>query len=252
MREYVFAAEYESGADPLMDVFIDNPSLIGRALRVSVSSAGLWRVDRFTGPSEALECLETVVTDPIVCNECLGVHQNCSYESEYEVVEDGPESRLVYAYTSGGRYCHSVPHLVARTFGEGPLFDARRRGNVYEWRVLLPGEGAGGEVFDRLQDGLPDGVSLSLKQVGTPSSWSPVDISQTALSHDQRRAIETAVDLGYYETPRAASLGDIADVLDIPKSTLRYRLRHAEQWVTEQVFSEKQSPVISTNRVSSE
>lgn len=252
MREFIFAAEYERGADPLMDVFIDYPDLVGRALRVSVSSTGLWRVDRFTGPSEALERLEAVVTDPTVCNECLGVHPNCSYESEYEVLEDGSESRLVYAYTSGGRYCHSVPHLVARTLGEGPLFDARRRGNVYEWRVLLPGETAGGEVFDRLQDGLPDGVSLSLKQVGTPSSWSTVDVPKSTLAHDQRRAIEVAIDLGYYEMPRAASLGEVADALDIPKSTLRYRLRHAEQWMTEQVFSETQSPAVSTNRVSSE
>ncbi|WP_434530106.1 hypothetical protein ACODNH_02335 (plasmid) [Haloarcula sp. NS06] len=129
-------------------------------------------------------------------------HPNCSYETEYEVIEDGTESLLVYAYTSGGRYCHSVPHLVTRTIGEGPLFDARRRRNVYEWRVLLPGDASGGEIFDRLQDGLPSGVSLSLKQAGAPSLWSTVDVSQTALSPDQRHAIETAVELGYYETPR--------------------------------------------------
>lgn len=71
-------------------------------------------------------------------------------------------------------------------------------------------------------------------------------------THDQRRAVETAVGLGYYETPRAASLGDIADVLDVPKSTLRYRFWNTEQWTTEQVFGEKQSPVASVNRVSSE
>lgn len=251
MREYVFAAEYERGADPLMDVFIENPTLVGRALRVSVSNAGLWRVDRFVGSTDTLERLEAVVTDPSVCNECLGDHPGCTYDSEYEVVADEPESRLVYAYTAGGRYCHSVPHIVSRTFGEGPLFDARRRGNVYEWRVLLPGDAAGGEVFDRLQDGLPDGVSLSLKQVGTPSSWSAVDISRRDLSHDQRRAIETAVDLGYYGTPRAASLGAVADALDIPKSTLRYRLRRAEQWLTEQVFGENRATAESTDRVRS-
>jgi hypothetical protein len=249
MREYVLAAEYDRGADPVMDVFIDNPDLIGRALRVSVSNAGLWRVDRFVGSSETLNRLEAVVTDSTICNECLGVHPNCSYETEYEVIEDGTESFLVYAYTSGGRYCHSVPHLVTQTVGEGPLFDARRRREVYEWRVLLPGDASGGEIFDRLQDGLPSGVSLSLKHVGAPSLWSTVDVSQTALSHDQRHAIETAVELGYYETPRGVSLGEVADELGIPKSTLRYRLRHAEQWVIEQVFGESRTPTERTDRI---
>ncbi|WP_434530105.1 hypothetical protein ACODNH_02330 (plasmid) [Haloarcula sp. NS06] len=72
MREYVLSAEYDRGADPVMDIFIDNPDLIGRALRVSVSNTGLWRVDRFVGSSETLNRLEAVVTDTTICNECLG------------------------------------------------------------------------------------------------------------------------------------------------------------------------------------
>lgn len=238
MREYILSATYERGADPLMDVFISYPDLVGRALRVAASSAGLWRVDRFVGSEEALGELERVMTDHSVCNECLGEHPDCTIEGEYEVVADKTGSRLIYAYSSGGRYCHSIPFFTTQTVGNGALFDARRRENVYEWRVLLPSNTMGGGIFDQLQDGLPEGVELSLKQVGAPSAWPNADISQMDLPHDQRQAIETAIECGYYETPREASLGDVAAELDLPKSTLRYRLRRAEQWLTNSVFSE--------------
>jgi predicted DNA binding protein len=38
--------------------------------------------------------------------------------------------------------------------------------------------------------------------------------------------------MGYYRTPRAVKLAEIADRLDVPESTLRYRLRRAEAWLT--------------------
>lgn len=246
MREYILTAEYDWGADPLMDVFISHSNLVGRALRVAASSAGLWRVDRFVGPDDALDKVERVMTDHSVCNECLGEHPGCTIDGEYEVVADERGGRFIYSYSSGGRYCHSIPFFTTQTVGNGALFDARRRGNVYEWRILLPGDTMGGEVFDRLQDGLPEGVELSLKQVGAPSAWLNADISQMDLPHNQRQAIEAAVECGYYETPREASLGDVADELDLPKSTLRYRLRRAERWLTNSVFSEATHDTINT------
>jgi len=238
MREYIFSASYERGADPLMDVFISYPDLVGRALRIAGSSAGFWRVDRFVGPEEALNEVERMMTNHSVCNECLGEHPGCTIEGEYEVVAEESGSRLIYAYTPGGRYCHSIPFMTTRTVGNGALFDAQRRENVYEWRVLLPGDTRGGEIFDQLQDGLPEGVEISLSQVGSPSAWPSADPSQKELPYEQRRAIEAAVECGYYETPRGASLGDVAAALALPKSTLRYRLRRAEQWLTNSVFGD--------------
>jgi hypothetical protein len=233
MREYTFTAKYGRGADAVMDVFIDYPDLLGTALNITASSAGLWRVDRLAGPSPALDAAEAVFTDKSVCNECLGEHGKCDISGEYEVVTESPTSRVLYSYADNGTYCHSVPFIAHRTFGDGLLFDAQRRANVYEWRVLMPGDPPIGDLFNELVDGLPERVFVSLSQVGTPSAWGVPTASLDDLSHEQRRALEAAVRQGYYATPRDASLGDIADQLGLPKSTLRYRLRRAEAWLTE-------------------
>ncbi|ELY85169.1 bacterio-opsin activator HTH domain-containing protein [Natrialba taiwanensis DSM 12281] len=40
--------------------------------------------------------------------------------------------------------------------------------------------------------------------------------------------MQAAVEYGYYETPRQIDLSELADRLDVPRSTLSYRLRRAE------------------------
>lgn len=58
--------------------------------------------------------------------------------------------------------------------------------------------------------------------------------SSELLSVDQREALHTAVTHGYYETPRQVDLSALADYLDIPRSTLSYRLRRAEAELAKQ------------------
>jgi predicted DNA binding protein len=41
------------------------------------------------------------------------------------------------------------------------------------------------------------------------------------------------VEHGYYETPRNVDVGELADHLDVPRSTLTYRLRRAEAALAE-------------------
>jgi hypothetical protein len=51
------------------------------------------------------------------------------------------------------------------------------------------------------------------------------------LTDRQREALTAAYDLGFYETPRAASYADIAEVLDCAPSTANELLRRAEATV---------------------
>ncbi|MFB6134408.1 MAG: helix-turn-helix domain-containing protein [Halanaeroarchaeum sp.] len=48
------------------------------------------------------------------------------------------------------------------------------------------------------------------------------------LTEKQRETVETAVDMGYYDRPREASLGDLADRLGVTRSALSQRLNAVE------------------------
>jgi hypothetical protein len=98
--------------------------------------------------------------------------------------------------------------------------------------VLVPDDAPVGELYDPRRDGLPEGRTVTLQQVGTPSRWGEHVTTIADLPYEQRQALETAVSMGSYETPREASLGDIAEALEVAQSTLRYRLRRAEAWLT--------------------
>ena len=238
MREYVLRLEYERGVHPVMDVFIQHPEMVAESLDLSASLDGGWRIVRLSGPEEALDALEEVYLDPAVCNDCTFPHPACDAEFEYQVLESEPTVRTIYKYVSDISYCHSVTYLALSHFGSGLVFDAEQRGSTYRYRILVP-SGANMRGFrDVLDEELPDGVSLDVERVGEPNRWVRPDHSVTELPFEQRQALETAFRMGYYETPRRSMLEDIATELDLPLSTLRYRLRRAEAWALGRLFAD--------------
>lgn len=62
-------------------------------------------------------------------------------------------------------------------------------------------------------------------------------VVRNELSQDQLVVLQTAHEMGYFETPRKASADDIASKLDIAQSTLSERLRLAENQLFDLVFS---------------
>ena len=239
MREFVFTIEYRSGANPLADVFIDHPDLIASALTISISKSGMWRVDRVTGSDAALKEFTHAYTDPVYCIECGGEQRECTSEWEFEILTENPNDLTVYSYLKRlPEYCHSIPHLAIREFGDGLLFDSQRRGNVYEWRILMPEDYPIGGLFDQLRDGAGDKTRLTLRQIKSPTRWGDGITTIADLPHEQRQVLETAVREGYYSTPRSIDLATLSTQMDIPKSTLRYRLRRAEAWLIESFVSE--------------
>ena len=58
------------------------------------------------------------------------------------------------------------------------------------------------------------------------------DVELSALLTDrQRRAIITAVEMGYYDTPRACSLTEVAEAMGVAKSTCSETLHRAESTI---------------------
>lgn len=115
MHELSFTIEYERGADPLADLFIDHPSAVATPVIISVSTRGLWRVDHVSGPSDALAAFQSLLTDPEYCMECEE-HPECTVESTREVVTERDGSFTLYSHSRNVSYCHSAPYFVVMAY----------------------------------------------------------------------------------------------------------------------------------------
>ena len=231
MREYVLLLEYDRGVHPIRDAFIDHPEVVVRALDISLGYDRGWRVERMTGPEDALDAVEAVYFND-QCNDCTYPTHTCDATATYQVLEREPTARTIYRHITEMSYCHAVSYLALKTLGEGLVFGATQRGPYYEWRILIPTERDVATFHQALREDLPEGVSLELRRVAEPEGWSSGERPQSRgdLPYEQREALETAVQMGYYEHPRATTLEDIATDLDLPLTTLGYRLRRAEAW----------------------
>ena len=79
-----------------------------------------------------------------------------------------------------------------------------------------------------------------LRTADTSTPAGEADNGVGALSPKQEAALQTAVEHGYYESPREVDVGELADHLDVPRSTLTYRLRRAEEHLAKQHVTGKQ------------
>lgn len=237
MQEFVFTVTYDRGSDPIADVFIDYPNVVMTSLSCSVTANSIWYLNRITGPAAALDRLDDVFLDPTHCNECLDA-QRCDTEWTYELLSSGETSRTVYAYGTDGDDCHSIPVLGVTHLGDGLFYDAERRGDQYRWRILVPDDAQVGDLYDTINDGLRDGLRLQLNHLTEPTRWGDTVVSLSGIPHEQRSVLREAVERGYYETPRAVTTQELADELDIPQSTVQYRLSRAEAWLATEFASE--------------
>ncbi|MFC7228327.1 helix-turn-helix domain-containing protein [Salinirubellus salinus] len=234
MRQVRFALQYEHSHDPLMDAFIEYPGLYASSLDISVSTAGLWRIDRIAGPSDGLDAVENVFLDPEICNECEPAQTDCGKSYEYEVIERSSNRCTLYTRARGEGSCHSVPYLAIKYCGNGLFFSSKRRGGTNEWTVLLPDGANVGSLYDALDSELCGSPRIHLQQVDEPSHWKDALVTRADLPYEQRLALEAAIDAGYYQTPKGITLDELSERLSLPRSTLRYRLRRAEEFVMTQ------------------
>jgi hypothetical protein len=151
------------------------------------------------------------------------------------VLERESTARTIYRHVPEMTYCHAVSYLALTTLGDGLVFDATQRGPYYEWRLLVPGDRDVDSFHRALREDLPDGVALELRRAGSPEAWLRANRAgeEHELPYEQREALETARRLGYYDRGGGVSLEDVAAELELPLTTLRYRLRRAEDWATE-------------------
>ena len=232
MREFEFTVHYEPGADDLMDLFVETPSLHARSQTCFANADAMWRIDRIVGPADVLDRLDDLYLDESTCNECLDM-ERCNSTREYQVLDAGTEHRLIYTRRQEIDRCHSIPYLAVDHVGDGVLLDAERSGDEYVWQVLMPEATSVGELYDAIDGNLRDGLTLELGHVAPVEGWGNDRRDWDDLSVEECRTLRAAVDAGYYCTPRETTVDELAGDLGVPRSTVQYRLQRAEAKVIE-------------------
>ena len=107
--------------------------------------------------------------------------------------------------------------------------DLRIEDGREEWQVCFVGERTEiRESLDAVQESAGADVTVqSMSSSGQPGQ-TPREQRLDTLTTTQREVYEHAREAGYYEWPRGASTRELADDLDVSKTTLLEHLRKAE------------------------
>jgi predicted DNA binding protein len=235
MREFVFTLHYGQGADPVMDTFIEAPRARSEAFVCSLDGEQAWRLERVVGPTAALDRIEDRLLAP--GGESIS-GRPCEGERYVDLLDAGPGHRVVYTYLADITGCETVPGLADRYLPGGVLFRLVRQEGEQRWQLLMRDDEKVGLLYDALSAALREGIRFEFGHLDSAGAWAADMLSSLTIAPDQHRVLRTAAEMGYYELPRETTLDEIADRLDLPRSTVSYRLRRAEAQLVEYYRSE--------------
>ncbi|XVH33260.1 helix-turn-helix domain-containing protein (plasmid) [Haloferacaceae archaeon DSL9] len=231
MREFVFALEYAPGTNAVADILADNPETKIRSLSCHVTPDNLWRVDHVSGGHDALDDLTGTVATAEYYTDCLA-RRDCEADWETQVLDHTDDALVLYSYWSRTPSCTSIPHLALDHFGDGLIFKTTWGGRRYEWRIIAPDDTTYHAFRSAIESEIDDTTGVAFIRVGDADDATPNDRA-LSLTPEQDAAVRAAVEHGYYQTPRGIETYELAEKLDIPGSTLSYRLRRAEAQLAE-------------------
>jgi predicted DNA binding protein len=228
MRSLVFALQYDPGRNRVADTLAAHPDARIRSLSLHVTAERLWRVDHATGTPAALDDIEDAFSTADYYADCLAT-DDCGATQSTQVLDHTDDTLVLYSYWERTPDCSSVPHIARAHLGDGVLFDTRHEGRHYTWRIIHSGRGDVGAFFDDLEAAVGTCAEMEmLRTTDTEVARRYGRGKRDELPPEQAAALEAAVEHGYYETPRAVDVGELAEHLGVPRSTLTYRLRRAE------------------------
>lgn len=235
MREFVFTLHYGQGADPVMDAFIEAPQARSEAFVCSLDGEQAWRLERVVGPTAALDRIEDRLLAP--GGESIS-GRPCEGERYVDLLDAGPGHRVVYTYLADITGCETVPGLANRYLPSGVLFRLVRQEGEQRWQLLMRDDEKVGLLYDALSASLRDGLRFEFGHLDSEGAWAADMLSSLTIAPDQDEVLRTAAEMGYYELPSETTLDEVADRLDLPRSTVSYRLRRAEAQLVEHYRSE--------------
>lgn len=245
MREVVFTVEYDQGADPLMDAFIEYPDLYARSMQVQATSEAMWGIEKVVGPPSVLDEYDNRLEQAARDSSLVGMCGAPVTEYQYEILSSNLESRKIYSLQREGDDPRSIPIAAANHLGEGVIMRSERHGDQFRWHLLI--DGSLGALHDDIRANLRNGLSLTVERLGEPPCLLEDGRTQHDLTAEQKTALEAALTHGYYEEPRETSVSEIAEKIGVPSSTLQYRLNRSEAWLAEQFAADSMTVDIDTS-----
>ncbi|WP_160135632.1 helix-turn-helix domain-containing protein [Halococcus salsus] len=242
MRELVFALEYEPKCNRVADTLADHPDAWIRSLSLHATENRLWRVDHATGTPDALADIEDAFLNSDYYADCLAT-EDCDATQTTQILDQTDDTLVLYSYWERTPLCSSIPHIARDHLGDGLLFDTRHESRHYTWRIIHSGEGDVSAFFDELATAVGDCARTEiLRTAATSTSTNNTNDRTTQLSPEQEAALQAAVEHGYYESPREIDVGGLAEHLNVPRSTLTYRLRRAEEHLAKEHVAHENLP----------
>jgi predicted DNA binding protein len=226
MHEFSFSITYEEGADAYADAFIGDDSLHAEAVYSCLQPSELWRLESVTGDPAALDATEGLLLDESLDRESVS-GRTCEAHRRHSLLTATGRRRVVYSYLSGTDRCDAIPVLASRYATGGLLLEVSRRGDRARWRVLLQSDEKVGMLYDTLGARLAEGLTFQFERLTEVDDWHNPLLASQSLPNEQLEVLSLAVEQGYFEAPREVTLEELADQLDIPRSTASYRLRRA-------------------------
>ena len=150
------------------------------------------------------------------------------------------DDRISYLHVSktDGRYryrCLSKhPCVVHRLVDSGLIVETLR---YRDGEAMIFGAVVGRDVLKGVMAAAGDTVGVKLERIYPLESEARETPSQRwDLTPAQEESLRTALEMGYFEIPRATSTEAVADELGISKSAFLERLRRGEQALFRQIF----------------
>ena len=144
------------------------------------------------------------------------------------------ESTRIFAYENGSVYRFDRDSGVAcaceriEAFG-WPVSDVRAVDGALHVTCYISDTNSLKTLLDDLRDAFDDVNIRGLRRTGGDGcvAYERIDVAQ--LTDRQRDVLETAYDMGYFEYPRTANAGAVADELGITRSTFTEHLAAAQR-----------------------
>jgi len=160
--------------------------------------------------------------------------------NEEFMLESGPEPETSVELTEAFEYGSKTMYRFSRDRGWGcpcetveefdcPIVDLRaREGSLYLVFHAVDMESLQGTIM-ALRERYPEiDVRRLLRTEHDVTEESPVFLDRSRLTDRQREVLETAHEMGYFDHPKGANAGEVAEALDITTSTFSEHLAAAQ------------------------